>query len=458
MKRSLILLIGLVLGGFLATESVFADSSSGATVKATSPAYLTLTLGSNNMFFDIVTPSMVSDMFTVTTDTNNPYGATVSFNVNNNYNYLKNSNDSVSYNIPSITEDSDDFPESGWGYKVGALETIYHEMPLDNTNIITNDSEGRFTDYFGIGVRSNPMTTPSGNYTNELLFTAVVNPQPAVTFSMAYAHYGREKTGKYYVMQDIDDDICDLVTVEQSEQLLDSRDGKRYWVSKLADGKCWMTQNLDFELDYDNATILSPDSSDVESEVALNVVRYEDAMVPNGYFDAGDYYYDGGFTETPTDELTENDIRWHYHAGSLYSFGTTIATVNPEILPAYSNAPNSICPKGWRLPSDSEETYTGDAIDLFNAYGLDIYASPYKNNRWAEVNAPLYFVSIPGIRNYGGHAGSYYREYGGYAMYWTSAIGSSPKWSGTVIYTTKTSTKIYSAYNDMGFNVRCLAK
>ena len=216
MKRSLILLIGLVLGGFLATESVFADSSSGATVKATSPAYLTLTLGSNNMFFDIVTPSMVSDMFTVTTDTNNPYGATVSFNVNNNYNYLKNSNDSVSYNIPSITEDSDDFPESGWGYKVGALETIYHEMPLDNTSIITNDSEGRFTDYFGIGVRSNPMTTPSGNYTNELLFTAVVNPQPAVTFSMAYAHYGREKTGKYYVMQDIDDDICDLVTDSSS--------------------------------------------------------------------------------------------------------------------------------------------------------------------------------------------------------------------------------------------------
>ena len=48
-----------------------------------------------------------------------------------------------------------------------------------------------------------------------------------------------------------------------TKQLIDWRDGKTYWVAKLKDGNCWMTQNLD--LDITSGKSLTRELSDVSS-------------------------------------------------------------------------------------------------------------------------------------------------------------------------------------------------
>ena len=57
---------------------------------------------------------------------------------------------------------------------------------------------------------------------------------------------GLEATGYRFAMQDMTSEICSSVTVpHDSIQLVDVRDNKSYWVTKLNDGHCWMTQDLD---------------------------------------------------------------------------------------------------------------------------------------------------------------------------------------------------------------------
>ena len=64
-------------------------------------------------------------------------------------------------------------------------------------------------------------------------------------------------------MQGMTSAICSAVDAGAESQLRDIRDGKYYWVSKFADGRCWMTQNLDLDLSTDVA--LTPADSDVSS-------------------------------------------------------------------------------------------------------------------------------------------------------------------------------------------------
>ena len=51
-------------------------------------------------------------------------------------------------------------------------------------------------------------------------------------------------------MQEMTSSICENSPQLATKQLRDIRDGKYYWVTKLADGNCWMTQNLDLDLNY----------------------------------------------------------------------------------------------------------------------------------------------------------------------------------------------------------------
>ena len=58
-------------------------------------------------------------------------------------------------------------------------------------------------------------------------------------------------------------EICANSAIDESTRLLDRRDNKKYWVSKLADGNCWMTQSLD--LDLQAGVELTPDNTDIDS-------------------------------------------------------------------------------------------------------------------------------------------------------------------------------------------------
>ena len=129
-----------------------------------------------------------------------------------------------------------------------------------------------------------------------------------------------------------------LANVGDSVKLRDTRDNNIYTVKKLADGKCWMTENLRIA----NKTITSADSN-VTSDFTIpasSVSGFVDQNTNNAYVDST---YGGYYT---------------YYTATAGTGGTSLATDG-------ANAPSSICPKGWRLPTGGS---SGEFQTLYNNY------------------------------------------------------------------------------------------
>ncbi len=175
-------------------------------------------------------------------------------------------------------------------------------------------------------------------------------------------------------MQELTPTLCANTTLADRQTLrllTDSRDGHRYWVSKLSkDGNCWMVQNLD----YDGGGTRFDKNSDFS--------KWDTVGFPEQYYYRGDWE-DG-----------------------LSSYGT---------LYTWQSAQN-VCPVTWRLPTggpSSEETalWSGIANSLAGVNKL--------------VAAPFYFVKSGFFEAGDGPVSEEVEEYwwsstpgplGGYAM------------------------------------------
>lgn len=136
-----------------------------------------------------------------------------------------------------------------WGYSLikdgtpATDETIFKPVPSSSeiSNVVLEAETGSNNDQynlaFGIKVDS---TLAQGTYRDEVIISAIANP--------ATVNY----LSDLVYMQDMAHDICENSPTEPADgsirQLIDTRDGKLYWVAKLKDGNCWMTQNLDLDI------------------------------------------------------------------------------------------------------------------------------------------------------------------------------------------------------------------
>lgn len=68
-------------------------------------------------------------------------------------------------------------------------------------------------------------------------------------------------------MQEMTPAICKTAKIGTSETLIDKRDGKSYWVAKMADEHCWMTQNLALNL---TTAGLTSELSDLQPNTVAN--------------------------------------------------------------------------------------------------------------------------------------------------------------------------------------------
>ena len=265
------------------------------------------------------------------------------------------------------------------------------------------------------------------------------NNKPTLSnIELAFASHGiqpiyRNEDNKYYfAMQDMTTDICSSVSGNgetTATQLVDTRDNKLYWVTKLKDGHCWMTQNLDFNIDstktytHDDTDLgWDPNSFDINAtwKPATNG-RYNlpvnGTSVP-GWSNQNNHPYsaDPGDVYYYTSNSTSDDIKYtslsacitaghtegeckHYHAGNYYNWTAAIASNNSSNLTTqYTNAPNSICPKGWRLPIATnadqsiyefgEMLYRQGIIAQKIGSPVDYTANGFNNIR----KAPLWFI------------------------------------------------------------------
>ena len=196
---------------------------------------------------------------------------------------------------------------------------------------------------------------------------------------LAYAISDNEATGP--TMQSFTPEQCDALATytgtneEAIVELTDSRGGttQTYQVAKLADGNCWMLNNLKLGSTTGSIT-LTPSDTNIASNLTLPQLST------------------ATFTEEP-DEATINDLTDNPHVygpvpgdtgtgatnyGYLYNWsaatGGESRTSHTE---ADGDAPYSICPANWRLPTASRiynedtEQYdvSGDFPELDQAFG-----------------------------------------------------------------------------------------
>lgn len=215
-------------------------------------------------------------------------------------------------------------------------------------------------------------------------------------FTQAFEAAGKTLHDGYYALQDMTKGICDAVPISSSiyeafsTKLIDLRDNKIYHVAKMHDGKCWMTQNLNFELSSEG-TILTTDTS----SVAKNVILSPSDFTGNYYQSYDNTYFKDGYIEANavTDGITMDYPESHYYAGSAYSYAA--ATVNAKAANLSGDAvTESICPKGWRLPRVNSEENEIAALypsAIVNSEDEN-YAGQFAAKKYT-VLAPLYYLA-----------------------------------------------------------------
>ena len=434
--------------------SVFAASET-ASVKISIPDSLTLTLSADNLTFNLEDASLHTDKLTVTAKTNAAAGYTISFNANNDYNDLKHANTLVEDKIASIAEDKTEetFPETAWAYSTDLEDYTFKKIPLTPENVFATTSKGENSHDLTIGMRAKNIA--AGDYENELIFTAVANPEP-----------GPLTLSKITNMQEMTSEICAASAEHETKQLTDVRDNKTYWVTKLKDGDCWMTQNLDLDLSTD--ITLTPQDSDIISNwtPSRNMIQgaenfNHDNWIDNNNspyaFNPGEYYYDSVYSNSAecyylnescvhfsvTPYLTNNE---HGQIGNYYNWSAAVASNDTSnMVSEGSDVETSICPAGWRLPHGYHSKNNNDFAELFNAYEVS------QESDEKLLSAPLFFTR-------GGYIGSgYMSSPSRNGVYWSSTPLSENSADDFYFFSSRVYT--YDSINRYyGANIRCIAR
>ena len=310
--------------------------------------------------------------------------------------------------------------KNNWGYSLNntdftAIPKKSGHKKLRNLTTKPTTEELKTTVHFGTKISTNLV---AGNYEKSVLFTAVAHANPAKTLHSISK------------MQQMTPEICAATTTPNktattldtdgshygdpnyapTKTLTDTRDNNTYTVSKLADGKCWMTQNLRII----NKT-LTPADSDVTSNYTIPASSRSDFNsydTSNAYVDS-----DGGF----------------------YTWYTATAGTGTQSLSTQGyNTSVSICPKGWRLPTGGDN---GEFKILDSNYSS---SSALRSN---PVN-----LTLSGVVHNSSRGG---QGIGGF--HWSSTVYSSGRAYGLYLAISHARPDDYDG-KENGYSVRCIAR
>lgn len=186
--------------------------------------------------------------------------------------------------------------------------------------------------------------------------------------------------------------------------LTDSRGGttRTYDVAKLADGNCWMLTNLKLGSTSGPIT-LTPSDSNVASNFTLPQV------IATGWSNA-----DTPVASGPVPGDTGSGAT---NYGYLYNWSAATAGESRTTSPAGSdNAPYSICPAGWRLP-------TGDPTGEFawlNAK-MNNPAAAYPSTAHGTDYYPNWHYSGPFRGSLSGYWGGSFQQAGTFGYLWSAS-------------------------------------
>ena len=340
---------------------------------------------------------------------------------------------SMKHTTPSITQSisstftgsitSNNMQNNTWGYSLNntdfkSIPKKTEQVKLKDLNTYPTPSERTQSIYFGVKADT---TLPSGTYEKNVIFTAVAHANPPKPQKTLHS---------ISTMQQMTPAICTatttpLATATQldtdgshhgdpnyvpTKTLTDTRDNNTYTVSKLADGKCWMTQNLRII----NKTITPTDSNVTTNYTvpASSESGFSGFDTSNAYIDSDDGFY-----------------TWYTATAGT---GTQVFSTRGQ------NTTVSICPKGWRLPTGGNN---GEFKILYDNY----------NSPSALRSSPVNFTLSGYVYS------SSHRYRGSDSRYWSSTVysGSDAYNLGlgvSNVYPTNLNGK------HLGFSIRCIVR
>ncbi|MBR2741866.1 hypothetical protein IKD98_03915 [Candidatus Saccharibacteria bacterium] len=384
-----------------------------------------------------------------------------------------------------------------WGYLPSKFNssdnTSFRPAPSGNGDIIdqtsTDNTTGNYT--LAIGARATTETT-TGSYENTFVITAIAN---------LGCNSAATTIGDALCMQDLSGTnsaaIIDSMIEGRQYKLKDNRDWKEYYVAKMKDGRVWMTQNLDLDLETTptNVSALTHANTDLgwttldttatwtpNTATVTTATDYgTNTSTAPASFDYGYVYHYVSTSGSTTSYTTKSACETahtdgtcpHYHLGNYYNWSAAVASNDTSSLTAnYATAPDSICPAGWRLPASrtsttstdpgyySEINYTwvneGLAQNYITGTGTATY-NPDNSTGWINIrNNPMYMVAA-GYKN----GTSAPTQLGTYGRYWTSTVYSSSVAYAPYFYSSGLYPTYYNSSNSprgRGFSVRCVAR
>jgi len=353
----------------------------------------------NNLILVSVDPSTKpfdSAPFSISVSTNNDTGYYMTMS-STSTDLLK--TDDTSKTIPTLSANEDGYTDATfetnkWGYKIGSANYIPF---VSGARIAGSDeSVNNDTTDFTFATKVDYLQ-PSGIYKGVLDFFAVANPT-------------------IMAIQNLDAAFC----TEDPLVVMDARDGEEYTIQRLADGNCWMLDNLRLD----------------PTETSLTSLR-DRTNAPN---EALAYYKNGGGTEPypangaeakpisgSTNKYTPYVISQYKDyvkqgtpgigsgkTGVFYNVCSASAgSYCYESYGAYGDVQYDICPAGWRLPTGDSN---GEYKKLYEAIASTTGSSTEKERNTAFVTA-LSFPLVGGTWNEPADSTS--------GFYWTSTASTS---------------------------------
>ena len=241
--------------------------------------------------------------------------------------------------------------------------------------------------------------------------------------------------------------------------LTDQRDGQTYAVAKLADGNCWMIENLRLEsTNLDNSTgslaqgygtsatygnfsgLANAESSNFSDAITANSLYYSGegnqgslgATIDIGTTDLPGYRmprYNNTNTSARANSPTTGTNVYIYSYGNYYTWHAAIADTTAYTSNDTSVTNTSLCPFGWRLPKGGDKSNEANnefwsliVTDLNNGTLPANYESSARPNYMDPSEyAPIRLVrDYPNNFIYSGHFWAGANNRGSEGLYWSS--------------------------------------
>ncbi len=257
-------------------------------------------------------------------------------------------------------------------------------------------------------------------------------------------------------------------TLASMTALKDTRDNNVYTVAKLADGKCWMTENLRLDNTVSVATMASgsqgtggvftslPQSvdagwgSNTSNNLYTNLTAFTLPQLNTNNTNIGGKNASG--TDLSIKHNASNDnVQW-YSYGNYYSWPAAMANTNSlTSYTASEGANTSICPTGWHLPYGNSSN-TGNTVGGFYYLGAQIGATE------SSAASSVKWRTFPNNFIYSGYWGGSSATYcGSYGYYWSSSANGNYDAYNLRFSSSYVIPGTSNDFKSMGSTVRCVA-